>query len=368
MPELMQGGSPFAPPDEPPASGGEVVRIAAGRLSCTNDLGGTTSLRSLPACDVRIIRGFWDYETGWIFHGQLLEPAMVELARRESTTGLSYDHYRARYPEAADLHDRVRTGAANFDPSLVYFSEFDLETPGAESAARPRMTARTFLGLPAEYRLGDPRGNPRALSLNTEAGGTELVPVEIADESWHRLYVEVDVHSATVCEIHGLDGGGEYRILRDFGEVGSRRKDWASIRAEFCRIAAPMCPDPDEPALSEHHLSYVVGHGKQRCEVGKGVVCNGNQALSYAAAVFEMDRRGRADDAFRRRLHGGTTSVLLRFVRCEACSVEERFGMIGGAGRNQADAYLRRRGWLVPGQPRGELRSLRRLCPACRAM
>lgn len=175
------------------------------------------------------------------------------------------------------------------------------------------MTAAGFLSLPGEYRLGEPHAHPRALTLNEETGGTELVPVEIVAECWHRLYVEVDVREGSVWEIQRLDGGGEYRILLNLAEVGARSWTWDSVRAQFCRRAWPMCPDRDEPRATARELSFSVAHGGQCCEVGKAVVSNEFEALSYAAAVFEMNRKHRADDAFRRRLHGGSATPRLRF-------------------------------------------------------
>jgi hypothetical protein len=167
-----------------------------------------------------------------------------------------------------------------------------------------RMTAAGFLSLHPDYRLGDPDDNPRALKLNAETGGTELWPVEIVPESWHRLYVEVDSRDRTVWEIQRLTGGGEYRVLHDQVEPGTRRAQcWAVARAQLCALAASLIyPDPDEPQVRAGDLSYVVTHGLNTCEVGKGVVAGEEEALSYAAGVFEMNRKGRADHDFRRRL------------------------------------------------------------------
>ena len=185
---------------------------------------------------------------------------------------------------------------------------------------RLRMTAAGFLSLPEPYRLGAPHDDPRALTLNPEGGGTELWPVEIADERWHRLYVEVDMRAVVpnpsygaMWEIQRLDGGGEYRILHNLSEVGARTWRWDSIRAQFCGRAWPMCPDLDEPQVAVRELSYVVTHGGQSCEVGKGVVSDEWAALSYAAALFEMNRKDRSDDWFHRRLNGGTATLRLRF-------------------------------------------------------
>jgi Uri superfamily endonuclease len=165
-----------------------------------------------------------------------------------------------------------------------------------------RMTATGFLSLPADYRLGTPDEYPRALTLNPRTGGTELWPVEIVCEEWHRLYVEVDSRDGSVWEIQRLDGGGEYRILRNLAEVSARHWHWDSIRSAFCNAAWRMCPDVDEPRVVENALSFVVHHGRNSCEVGKAVVKTDREALSYAAIVFDMKRKGRADDEFRQRL------------------------------------------------------------------
>lgn len=132
---------------------------------------------------------------------------------------------------------------------------------------------------------------------------TELSQVDTVGESWHRLYVELDVRDRSVWEIQRLDAGGEYRILRNLAESPRwRRPRWESIRALFCIVACPMCPDLDEPEASENEFSFLVSHGGRSCEVGKAVVRNAREALSYCATVFDMNRKGRADEEFLRRL------------------------------------------------------------------
>jgi hypothetical protein len=166
-----------------------------------------------------------------------------------------------------------------------------------------RMTAAGFLGVHPDFRGGTPEENPRALKLNAETGGTELWPVEIVPERWHRLYVTVDARDGTVWEIQRLAGGGEYRVLHDQVEPTRRAHCWAVARAQLCALAASLIyPDPDEPQVRVGDLAYVVTHGLTTCEVGKGVVAGEEEALSYAAGVFEMNRKGRADHEFRRRL------------------------------------------------------------------
>jgi hypothetical protein len=169
-----------------------------------------------------------------------------------------------------------------------------------------RMTAAGFLSLPHDFRLGTPGENPRALTLNPDTGGTELWSVEIAPESWHRIYVETDPRNGSVWQIQRLDGGGEYRVVCNLAEVSRRHRRWDTIRSLFSNAAWPMCPPLDEPRAVENDLSFVVSHGTCTCEVGKGVVSSEQEALAYSAAVFEMNRKGRADHEFRRRLGLGT--------------------------------------------------------------
>jgi hypothetical protein len=152
-------------------------------------------------------------------------------------------------------------------------------------------------------RLGDTSLNPGGES--TDRPGTcaaELQPVENTGVCWHRVYVEADCRNGAVWEIERRDDGGEYRILCNLSEVPSRRATWDRIRARFCNVAAPMCPDLDEPRVVKNELSFVVSHGSASCEVGKAVVRNEREAAAYGATVFEMVRKGRADDEYRRRL------------------------------------------------------------------
>lgn len=72
--------------------------------------------------------------------------------------------------------------------------------------------------------------------------------------------------------------------------------------ARFSRLGPPLLPFSDEPQVRAGEHSFIVTHGTRKCEVGRAVVRDENAALSYAAALFEMQRKGRSDHAFCRRL------------------------------------------------------------------
>lgn len=89
----------------------------------------------------------------------------------------------------------------------------------------------------------------------------------------------------------------------NLSEVPGRRPTWERIRARYCEVAGPICPDLDEPRVVELDRSFVVCRGAVSCEIGNSVVRNDREAAAYGAIVFHMVPTGKADDEYRRRLH-----------------------------------------------------------------
>jgi hypothetical protein len=101
-------------------------------VSIINDVGGTSTL---PAGDypVRLLRSWYDEETGVRWLGNLLDAADIETARRAGTTGLTPKDYRAT--DGARHYNRVLAAAREFDPGRVYFSDWDFTPDAHERAA-----------------------------------------------------------------------------------------------------------------------------------------------------------------------------------------------------------------------------------------
>ena len=109
---------------EPPADVGDAVFVT-GMATVVNSTGGTTTLRHDGlACEVT--RAWWDYETGWRFAGRISDADAVASAREQSTSAHDADHYRRTFPNNPGLAQRAEKAAAEYDPSVVYFSEHDL--------------------------------------------------------------------------------------------------------------------------------------------------------------------------------------------------------------------------------------------------
>ena len=95
-----------------------------------NDVGGTVDL-PLGTYRVRLLRSVYDYETGVNCTGQLLNPDDIQKARAAGTTGFRPDDYR-KYGN--EHYKRTLKAADEFDPSRVYFSDWDF-TPDANGKA-----------------------------------------------------------------------------------------------------------------------------------------------------------------------------------------------------------------------------------------
>lgn len=109
------------------ASVGQRVRLKPGTLYFNNDVGGTSDLAH-DGCFVEVTKSFWDYETGWRYHGRILDPALIERVRQAGTTGYTPEHYAEHYPNNPKLAEDARRARDVFDPTRVYFSEHEVVT------------------------------------------------------------------------------------------------------------------------------------------------------------------------------------------------------------------------------------------------
>jgi hypothetical protein len=110
-----------------PVAVGDTVTI--GRVSATNDVGGTLLLDDMKDVEAVVTKAFWDYECGWRYHGKLVNEADVEAVRASGTTEWTPEHYKEKFPGIPDLVESVTKAKAEFDPSKVYFSEHELPKP-----------------------------------------------------------------------------------------------------------------------------------------------------------------------------------------------------------------------------------------------
>lgn len=117
------------PEYESPADVGDSV-LVTGTLCTNNSVGGTEILEHEETTCV-VTKKFWDYETGWRYHGRVVDDASIESFRAQSTSEFTPDDYREKYPDQLHLYESAKAALEKFDPSYVYFSEHDL-------AARPK--------------------------------------------------------------------------------------------------------------------------------------------------------------------------------------------------------------------------------------
>ena len=108
----------------------EILFRGCTSLSITNDVGGTTHL-PVGQYRVRLLRSWYDYETGIRCIGRLLDPDNIAIARRTGTTGFRPDDY-SKYGRRH--YERTRVAAREYDPARVYF-HLDEFTPHADGNA-----------------------------------------------------------------------------------------------------------------------------------------------------------------------------------------------------------------------------------------
>lgn len=74
--------------------------------------------------EVEVISGAYDYETGFNYKGKVINEQLLDEFRKIGTTGRKledYDEFKNK-----PIYDNVKKSLDNYDPSIVYFSEFDV--------------------------------------------------------------------------------------------------------------------------------------------------------------------------------------------------------------------------------------------------
>lgn len=100
--------------------------MVTGLLCLTNSLGGTAMVENanMPCT---VTKAFWDYETGWRFHGTPTEASDVERLRAVGTTEIGPDWYRKNMPNDSTGLALAVKSLEEFDPTKVFFSEHDIK-------------------------------------------------------------------------------------------------------------------------------------------------------------------------------------------------------------------------------------------------
>lgn len=117
---------PYTPSRSAPFDVGDAVFVH-GLLAFRSTAGGTETLqlsRNRPI-RCRVTKSWWDYETGWRYHGEPLDEEGVERIRRKGTVDIGPDWYRENRPDDKEGLAQAEAALAAFDPRRVFFSEWD---------------------------------------------------------------------------------------------------------------------------------------------------------------------------------------------------------------------------------------------------
>lgn len=74
--------------------------------------------------EIEVIDGFYDYETGYRYKGKIMDERLVEEFKKIGTTGFKPEDYK-KYKDKSIYEDALKA-SENYNPALVYFSEFDV--------------------------------------------------------------------------------------------------------------------------------------------------------------------------------------------------------------------------------------------------
>jgi hypothetical protein len=118
-------GADFDSPDyASPCEIGDVVMVT-GTL-CTSYTNGGTAILKHSGTECEVTKSFWDYETGWGFHGRVVDPATVEDFRAQSASSLTAEQFLEKHPNDRKHFEDILKANEKYDPGYVYFSEHDL--------------------------------------------------------------------------------------------------------------------------------------------------------------------------------------------------------------------------------------------------
>lgn len=98
--------------------------LIAKSLSVTNDVGGTTTVQGRFL--VSVLSSWNDYENGRHYKCKLVNPNDVANVRTKATTGFTPDSYKQYIKVNPDLYYGALKAQKEFDPSIVYVSQFDI--------------------------------------------------------------------------------------------------------------------------------------------------------------------------------------------------------------------------------------------------
>lgn len=94
--------------------------IIAEEVSIHNDVGGTELVQG--PFHVKVIREWGDYETGGHLEGRLFREEDIAKTFETGTTGVKL----SAYPKESELYKEAKEARDNFDPSIVFVSEFEV--------------------------------------------------------------------------------------------------------------------------------------------------------------------------------------------------------------------------------------------------
>jgi hypothetical protein len=99
---------------------GKVLKVE--NPTIINNVGGSTHVRGI--FKVKVKESWHDYETGYNFKGEIISAEDIETARKAGTTGRKPEDYK-NLPNK-DLYFKTIEAYNNFNPTQIYFSQFDI--------------------------------------------------------------------------------------------------------------------------------------------------------------------------------------------------------------------------------------------------
>ncbi len=101
---------------------GKVVKVS--EFAISNDIGGTTYIDNIGTVEARIIKVWYDYETGTHAKAELLDKKIIEKVNELGTTGYTPEHFKN---DREEIYKSVLKGRELYNPSIISISEFNVE-------------------------------------------------------------------------------------------------------------------------------------------------------------------------------------------------------------------------------------------------
>lgn len=105
---------------------GKIVEVTS--VTFNNNVGGTVLVDLKEPTKVKITKEWYDYECGWRFHGEVQDKDVIAYLYEKGLVAKSEEYIESykQYKNNPNLYLDSKKAYDNYNPKVVYFSEYDI--------------------------------------------------------------------------------------------------------------------------------------------------------------------------------------------------------------------------------------------------